>query len=1088
MAGYTASMAAAKKRIGLILASIHTGASQNVWSSFAKIARAESAAFFIFPGGRLNARTDSEYLRNSVYSLANQENLDGLISWGSTIGYTGSPEEFEHFHAGFGPLPYVTLAYKIPGHPCVEFDAYNGMKTLVAHFIRVHHARKIAFIRGPNFHQSADARFRGYRDALLEAGLPAELNSPLVSEPFNWNRGDEAAAQLFAKRGLAPGRDFDTLIGSSDMMVFGAVNYLRKKGYHIPIDYHAGGFNNSSESRILESPLSTVHMPYAELSGESFRILLKLLKRKKGAPIEDIRLPSEVIIRESCGCRNSFHTGGKKAPGPQTGIEGSIVALLSMAARALKLNPQGTKVLLSPVIRAFFYEEEKRFFHLFEKALVRFFNSNQDPEVLIDLVDAIFSSGLIPEDTLLRVSPPVYSTVFRIQERLGIRARHEAEKWNSALNSLKCELLGTRDRSGLVRSLARYLPDIGIATGSIVLYEDEKISVWVGSFSPQGIGPLREQRFPSKLLVPDQVKDQYADGIFMVQPLFIENQSLGYFIHSVPFYDGLIFEELRSAVSYALKGIALMNEVIRAGKIAEQAERAKTEFLQLLENELYDPLSGMMETIESLEKKIPPGHEGAAQDVQDLKALIASRNAETGSLIDLILSRIDRLPISKRLFDPEELLPGIGAFPLVTGDMSRLSQGVSLIRDVYGGDFSAGLEQGGLSVAFHAAAPQPAGGRKKQGLLLAERILLLHGGTCVWDDSVCRITLPWTTLTGQDPLYRAGNLRDQVLALSDPSLRPANFFDLKAVQDIEQAAALPGRIACIFWDTDAASAKDMVKVSALRRRPEFLRIPFLCYGKGLFRGASFSEKTLIDAVEQAVKTPKTEILLFIGVPEELRKTWASCIRGGIDEIHIASISAFNETVAEIVPSLIVLNSINPETVEPARRHPLTVTVPIVIISDRIRSTAEVLTLCRYSRVLLCHTGVASSPEFMSRIRALLEGDEMLPPHTAGLVKKTLLYFDGHTAAHISRWKLAESVHASEDYLTRIFHREMGLSLWDYLNRYRVFFAAGLLRQTDDAIQEIALRSGFQDQAYFCRVFRKLYGLPPGKLRKCRGAE
>jgi AraC-like DNA-binding protein len=60
---------------------------------------------------------------------------------------------------------------------------------------------------------------------------------------------------------------------------------------------------------------------------------------------------------------------------------------------------------------------------------------------------------------------------------------------------------------------------------------------------------------------------------------------------------------------------------------------------------------------------------------------------------------------------------------------------------------------------------------------------------------------------------------------------------------------------------------------------------------------------------------------------------------------------------------------------------------------------------------------------------------------------------------------------------------MGLSPWDYLNRFRVFFAAGLLLKTDETIQEIAFRSGFQDHAYFCRVFKKIYGLSPGQYRK-----
>ncbi|MDR2897997.1 MAG: AraC family transcriptional regulator, partial [Spirochaetaceae bacterium] len=114
---------------------------------------------------------------------------------------------------------------------------------------------------------------------------------------------------------------------------------------------------------------------------------------------------------------------------------------------------------------------------------------------------------------------------------------------------------------------------------------------------------------------------------------------------------------------------------------------------------------------------------------------------------------------------------------------------------------------------------------------------------------------------------------------------------------------------------------------------------------------------------------------------------------------------------------------------------------------------------------------------------IIAGDEILPPHTGALVKKAILYFNQHAESHISRWKLADAVNVSEDYLTRIFRREMGFPLWEYLTRYRVCLAMDLLVHTNDTIYEIALRAGFQDQAYFCRVFKKICGVPPGQLRK-----
>jgi DNA-binding LacI/PurR family transcriptional regulator/AraC-like DNA-binding protein len=1074
-------MPVSKKRIGLVLASIHTGASLNVWPCFARTARIENTSLFIFPGGRLNARPDSENLRNPVYSLVNPENLDGFVSWSSTIRYTESKEEFEHFHSAFEPLPFVTLAYKIPGHPCVEFDSYNGMKNLVTHCIRVHGAARIAFLRGPDFHHSALDRLKGYEDALTEAGISAE--GALVTGSFNWGSGAEAAAQLVRDRSLVPGRDFDTLIGSSDLMVVGALNYFARQGYHVPRDYRAGGFNNSTESRILKSPLSTVNMPYAELSSESFRLLLKSPGKKPAQDFEDVRLVSELIIRESCGCFN-FGSPGNQAGKRRDLLPGASPeeALAKMMADYMGLGPADLDALVYPVIRALYSGDAEGFLRLFEKALLHFYNSGKETETILKFLGDIPFSGLVPPDLFRGVESSLYRIIFRNREGFSARSQYEKEKWNTALNSLKCELLGTRDRTSLVQSLARHLPKIGINTAALALYEDEKISVFAGGFSPEGMSPLRGDRFPARLLVPPSLKAQFSDGVFMVQPLFIENQSLGYFVHNVPIYDGLIFEELRSAISYALKGIAMMEEVIRAKRIAEQAERAKTEFLQTLENELYDPLSGVMERLEGLEKRIVSGVKeeensaGIVEELRLLKSFVTSREAEAGSLIDLTLSRIDGLALRKTLFDPEELLPGIGTFPLLSGDTARLSQCFSFIREAYGEGCQASLTYNGLALRFTGKGGGSSGSRP--GLLLAERIILMHGGEFGRDDSACAVTLPWTTLGGQEAPRRSPGLQDHALSFSDPSLLPANFFDLPLAGDIEEAASSPGRTAFIVWNTEGALTGDLVKISALRHRSEFAQTPALCYGKGLASGSFRAGECLFDAVERILKSPERGPVLFVGPGEDWR------VSGVWDEtIRIESMAVFNETVAGLIPSLIIINSINLEAAAMIRQHPLTVTVPVVMIGDRIGSAPDLMNLSQFSRLVICHRAAASSPEFGERLKALAAGDEILPPHTGALVKKALFYFDSHIESHISRWKLAEAVNLSEDYLTRIFHREMGLSPWDYLNRLRVFFAAGLLLKTDETIQEVAFRSGFQEEAYFCRVFKKIYGLSPGQYRK-----
>jgi DNA-binding LacI/PurR family transcriptional regulator/AraC-like DNA-binding protein len=1086
-------MAIEKKRIGLVLASIHTGIAQNVWASFVRTANIENTDLFIFPGGRLNARPDFENLRNPVYFLVNEENLDGCISWSSTIRYAQSNEEFAHFYRGFGNLPYVTLAQKSPGHPCVEFDAYSGMKALVSHCIQVHGGRRIAFLRGPCFHQSAQARFEGYLDALREAGLAppapkgAPVTGPLITDPFNWSAGDSAAAQLFESRSLAPGRDFDTLIGSSDLMTLGAIKYLASKGYHVPRDYRAAGFNNSGESQVTESPLSTVHLPFAELSGESFKILLALMGKKKHRPVEDVLLPASLVIRESCGC---VDIPGNEAISPphalEAGARGGVSVLAKLAARYLQLETAGLNAQALPVIEALLYGEEARAFALFEKALIRFFASGSEAENLFKLIEAAGRAGVVPPERFHRLQGALYRSIFRIHEQRNARARHEKEGWNTALNSLKCELLGTRDRASLIQSLARHLPKIGINAAAIVLYGDEKTSIYAGGFSPDMISARQEQRFPARKLLPAELMPHFGGGVFLVQPLFIENQSLGYFLHNVPIDDGVIFEELRSAVSYALKGIFLLEETVRAKRIAEQAERAKSEFLQTLESGLFDPLQGVTDRLEDIEKHIADNAE-LSRRLDELKSFVSSREAVAGSLIDFTLSRLDELSLRKTIFDPEELLPGLGEFPLLLGDTARLAQCFSLVREAYGkAEYSASLGYRGLVITFRGNAEAgPGAGGGQFSLPLAERIILLHGGEFAHNESQCVITLPWTTLGGQEPPRRAVSPQDHILALSDPALLPAGLFDLPQIRDSEAAA--PGRTAFIVWNRAGAPAEDLIKVAGLRHNGEFSLTPFLCYGgKNGFGGDAAS---LIEAVEHALQRPEKGVVLFIGRASESPETDqllpAEEARGKIrlERIQIDSMSAFNQTVGEINPSLIVCGGLDPAAAAEIRRHPLTVMTPIVMIASRIDNPGDVMALSQYSRLVICHQAAAVSPEFSKRLRSLAGGDEILPPHTGVLVKKAILYFDQHASSHISRWKLADAVNVSEDYLTRIFHREMGLSLWDYLNRYRIFLAAEFLRQTDATIQEIAFNTGFNDQTYFCRVFKKIYGVSPGQLRK-----
>lgn len=79
-------------------------------------------------------------------------------------------------------------------------------------------------------------------------------------------------------------------------------------------------------------------------------------------------------------------------------------------------------------------------------------------------------------------------------------------------------------------------------------------------------------------------------------------------------------------------------------------------------------------------------------------------------------------------------------------------------------------------------------------------------------------------------------------------------------------------------------------------------------------------------------------------------------------------------------------------------------------------------------------------------------------------------------------ELAQLCNLSKYYFCRIFKLAMGVTPVQYIVNYRVNVADTMLRDTDMSISKIALLSGFNDESYFYRCYRKVKGTSPKKAR------
>ena len=92
------------------------------------------------------------------------------------------------------------------------------------------------------------------------------------------------------------------------------------------------------------------------------------------------------------------------------------------------------------------------------------------------------------------------------------------------------------------------------------------------------------------------------------------------------------------------------------------------------------------------------------------------------------------------------------------------------------------------------------------------------------------------------------------------------------------------------------------------------------------------------------------------------------------------------------------------------------------------------------------------------------------------------YVEEHLAEEISHEILSSIFRYSQNYLGQLFKKEKGVSISEFVTRRRVDEAKRFLREEYLSVSEVAYRVGFNDNHYFCTVFKRLTGVTPREYR------
>jgi AraC-like DNA-binding protein len=99
------------------------------------------------------------------------------------------------------------------------------------------------------------------------------------------------------------------------------------------------------------------------------------------------------------------------------------------------------------------------------------------------------------------------------------------------------------------------------------------------------------------------------------------------------------------------------------------------------------------------------------------------------------------------------------------------------------------------------------------------------------------------------------------------------------------------------------------------------------------------------------------------------------------------------------------------------------------------------------------------------------------------IAEAVTYLEEHFLQPVTLQELADKAFLSKRQFLRVFTQNYHTTPVDYIIRRRLDYSCTLLRDPSLSVQHVALESGFRDQNYYARQFRKVYLTTPSEYRE-----
>lgn len=128
---------------------------------------------------------------------------------------------------------------------------------------------------------------------------------------------------------------------------------------------------------------------------------------------------------------------------------------------------------------------------------------------------------------------------------------------------------------------------------------------------------------------------------------------------------------------------------------------------------------------------------------------------------------------------------------------------------------------------------------------------------------------------------------------------------------------------------------------------------------------------------------------------------------------------------------------------------------------------------------MAHMLTDSLQQLVALVPVLSDGEHRI------VLLRTIEYMRQNCAQKLTLQQAADFAGYSPTYFSRVFKQEVGQSFQSFLNQLRVEKGKALLLSTTQTVAAISGMVGFEDQSYFCKVFKQFTSVTPDQFRKRR---